>query len=445
MNRKEKISFVCEECDKERIVRRESFPDDYICSYCKAKKSLPYPDGIKICNKCGKEKPYSEFHRKKSNSDGFNRNCKECENSRKRRKTTPQKKIEVSPLRPVRGTGVEPEADEEYYEKLKKYTTHCSICGKEKDENFVFDYLLEDSSPVPANIRYICKECKENRPKNESDILAYHDLNPSYSREEMEVELENIRNSRGSFLAVPRTNKIVLSYQPHFYEIEKEMWKDVEMRKYIFINRMKYINKNPFEMNDREILRAFKICGKHYGFSHFSPFWIKAFIEEYNINSIYDPCGGWGHRLLGAWDIKYYYNDYDYRSVEGVKKINDDFKGHDNLFFNEDASLFSPDLKYEAVFTCPPYFKKEKYLIDGTSTDKYSRYKDWLNIWWRNVIKNTNPSKYFAFIIDGDLVNDMCEMVEKEGYKITDQRLLGKSKSHFTSGKKEIISIFERK
>jgi len=175
-----------------------------------------------------------------------------------------------------------------------------------------------------------------------------------------------------------------------------------------------------------------KISGIHYGFSHFSPFWIKVFIDEFNITSIYDPCGGWGHRLLGAWDIDYYYNDIDKRTYSGVKKIYEEHKEknfHQKKFYCKDAASFSLNETYDAVFTCPPYFDIENYTHEETSTKKYPKYEDWLNDWWGGVVRNCSPTKYFAFVINEEYKEDMVNVVVTNGYKVIGERALGKKRA----------------
>ena len=56
---------------------------DDTASYCENpyKKRIfhePPTEGMKVCNKCGIEKPVSEFHRHKRNPDGLTYSCKSC-------------------------------------------------------------------------------------------------------------------------------------------------------------------------------------------------------------------------------------------------------------------------------------------------------------------------------------------------------------------------------
>lgn len=315
--------------------------------------------------------------------------------------------------------------------------------AKENNLNILFIY----SSNIDEILSQIFNHIK---------VLPYRFLNYSYNNSEIEKEILNVYNQKNKgYSSLSQWNKTVLTYQPHFYEKENTLWKCLDIRKFIVGNRMKYLNKNKVEeLNDKELLRGFKISGKHYGFSHFSPFWIKEFIREFNIKSIYDFCAGWGHRLLGVIDINYIGNDVDKRTYEGLIKINNKinsliFKSPKKCFYNEDSSLFIPNHIYDAVFTCPPYYTTEIYNNELNSTNLYPDYFDWLNIWWKKSVQNSliNCKKYFAYVINDKYKNDMNNICLECNLEYIGERILGVSKSHFTkkSKSKESVQIFKLK
>lgn len=374
---------------------------------------------MKVCNTCKIEKPLNNFNKSKKSKDGYSYYCKDCiKESRKKYK---ERKLEYQ---------------KKYYNK-----------NKEEVQKRNQEYREENRERVLAKMReYYLKNAEEIKAYSKS---YYHKkkryvLNPSYTKEERRAEFLKTLEVKGDYNKTSYSNRNILTFQPHFYETEKNMWQNKEVREYIYNNRMKYLNKKPDKLSDREILRAFKISGIHYGFSHFSPFWIKTFIDEFNIKSIYDPCGGWGHRLIGAWDIDYYYNDIDERTCNGVRKIYEEHRSEDTpqkKFYCEDASEFSPNEVYDAVFTCPPYFDLEKYNYENTSTNKYPTYEDWLNNWWNGVVKSCSPTKYFAFVINGMYKDDMVNVVINNGYELIGERNLGKKKSHYGGMTKEFLVI----
>jgi hypothetical protein len=185
-------------------------------------------------------------------------------------------------------------------------------------------------------------------------------LDYRYTDEQCKRELINLTKSVPSYTTYPTRNRIVHTYQPHFFDKERKLWSNKSIRNKLIENRTKYLNKTEF--SDREILRGFKISGIHIGFSHFSPLWFVKFIKDNNIKSVYDPCGGWGHRMIGAsiCDIDYIYNDKWDKTFEGCKRMSD-FLDFDCIMYNEDCTTFTPTGDYECIFTCPPYDNVEIY------------------------------------------------------------------------------------
>lgn len=228
-------------------------------------------------------------------------------------------------------------------------------------------------------------------------------------------------------------NEIILYFQwTEFYKKEIELWnenkiyKGLPLRSWIYANRLKYIGKGAQELTFREILRAFKITGIHIGNSFHSPFYIQQFIKDYNIKSIYDICGGWGHRLLGAYNIKYIYNDINPITYNNCIKMNNYFNLTDKIFYNKDASSFTPNEDYEAIFTCPPYYNIEKYSPFGAENLNYTDFLKW---WEQCIIKsciNKPTCKYFAFIINHTLKQDMENICLNLGLHKQEEILLGK-------------------
>ncbi len=259
----------------------------------------------------------------------------------------------------------------------------------------------------------------------------------NFNNKQIIEELTLIANKNGNYKSTPMFNKSILQYQPHFYEKERELFKVDRIRNKLIQNREKYLNKPYEQINDLELLRGFKISGIHTGFSHFSPLWIKAFIEEFNIKSIYDPCGGWGHRFLGSTNIKYIYNDIDERTVFGVKAIKNLYDKTFNvktktIFYNLDASTFTPKEKYDAVFTCPPYYNKEKYNHKNSSSS-LNNYEEWLK-WLQKTIEmaSKNCKKYIAIVMSPEYDEDLKKIMID--YTLIKEQNLGQPYHNFKSG-----------
>jgi len=268
-------------------------------------------------------------------------------------------------------------------------------------------------------------------------------LSYAYTPIECMREWERIKSYEGRYDATTSLNKITLTNQPHFYHIEQELYKDLKIRKKLIENRKKYLFKDKF--NDRELLRGFKISGIHIGYSHFSPMWIKKFITDYNIKSIYDPCGGWGHRLLGAASlgIEYIYNDLWKESVNGATKIAK-FINYNCAIYNNDCTLFTPFESYECIFTCPPYHNTEIYQSGYSDIDAYDSF---LANMLKSAIKDS--VKYIGIVINGVYKENIVKNMPPS-FTLVSEETLGSTAavSHFNktnTTKEEVLCVFSRR
>lgn len=268
----------------------------------------------------------------------------------------------------------------------------------------------------------------------------------SYSDVEIEMELSNIQSKKGSLEVPSFNNKTVLTYQQHFYDRERELFNNPKIARKLIKNRQKYLEKEPKYLTPQEILRGFKISGEHYGYSHFAPEWFKWFIEKTQTTSILDPCGGWGHRLVGTIGAnieQYIYNDFDPITAEGCKKLHNKwnkFFQHKVLFYSERAEqLDVSSLSYDSIFTCPPYFSKEIY-----NNKSFKDIEDFKN-WWASVINNVVKKEvnHIGIVIDNQNVDIISEPILNKGYKTVSVEQIKSKKSHFTTGNnKEVLISF---
>lgn len=181
----------------------------------------------------------------------------------------------------------------------------------------------------------------------------------------------------GKLTDISKNNEIIKYFQQDiFYKRERELWEDPKIQEKIILNRQKYLKKSIDDLTIADILSGFKRSGIYYGYSHFNPLWFKWFIEKYNIKTCFDPCGGWGHRLLGGLNLtKYIYNDLSLSTKNNVDNIIEFFDITNTITYNNDARTFIPNENYESIFTCPPYFNKEHYECgDFLDVDDYNNF-----------------------------------------------------------------------
>ena len=238
------------------------------------------------------------------------------------------------------------------------------------------------------------------------------ELNLYISNEVAFNEYNTIKNYlRDGYRTQYKWNNIVLKFQwREFYKHEIKLWnenklyKGLPLRSWIYLNRKKYINKDATSLTAREILRCFKIAGIHHGYSFHSPFYIK----DYDVTSIYDPCGGWGHRLLGCHDITYIYNDINTPVYENCISMSNFLCMNSKYFYNNDAAEFVPDISYDAVFTCPPYHNQEIFSAYGSENYSYDEYLKWFT---EVINRSVKPCvKVIGIVINNKISNDIINI-----------------------------------
>lgn len=232
---------------------------------------------------------------------------------------------------------------------------------------------------------------------NKENILLY---NENILQNEYEyfksLKIDSISPTYG------KHNYIVKYFQcNNFFKNEIELYANNPIiRRRLIQNCIKYLNKKETELTPDDILTGFKKSGIYYGYSHFNPQWTNWFINKYNIKTIYDPCGGWGHHLFGMISCdKIIYNDFSKSTVEGVQKIKDYFNINNLKVHYGDGTQYVPE-DVDGWFMCPPYYNLEHYECgDFNSLDEYKIFLNKIINLWQN-----SSSKIFGIILREDLI-----------------------------------------
>lgn len=109
-------------------------------------------------------------------------------------------------------------------------------------------------------------------------------------------------------------------------------------------------------------------------------------------DTYYDPCMGWGMRLMCAAEhgVKYVGNDVNQNLFDKLTELSTDIKGikdFDCQLRLQGSEIFIPELEntVDFVFTSPPYFDLEQY--QGAGLDVIN-YQQWLATFIRPVLQN---------------------------------------------------------
>ena len=136
---------------------------------------------------------------------------------------------------------------------------------------------------------------------------------------------------------------------------------------------------------------------------------IARFFMPKNGNRVYNPFGGgvqFGY-IAGACGYEYVASEIRQNQCDANNKICGEFPSV--KWIKSDSATYEPDGKFDLVFTCPPYYKVEKYVdYDGTSPDgeinsmsTYEQFRDTLFAGYKKAIEALNDNCFFV-VMTGD-------------------------------------------
>lgn len=242
-------------------------------------------------------------------------------------------------------------------------------------------------------------------------------------------------------------NKIILNFQwKEFYKreidyLENNFDKVVE-------NRKKYSQKKD-NYSYKDLLDGVGIMGAIKKYSFFNAEWAMWFYKKYDIQTIYDPCMGWGHRMVAALKlgIPYMGNDINKNVIENNKDILVYLRNTFEIktpviLLNEDSSKLSKKCA-DCIFTCPPYLNKEIYTNIGAENLNEENFEKWF-------LKTISSGyfKYYSVITDQKTKPILERCFQSLNLEFVENIKVGKNiKNHFSKNKKEFeeLLVYQRK
>lgn len=321
---------------------------------------------------------------------------------------------------------------------------NCAIRNK-------LNYIVFWDKKLSDAILWIAMGCPDGRDwLYEYSWLPSRDLNINFSF----PKIKSCTN-RSVIAAVKAANGHV------FYANEMKLWNENPyvlrhgtLQARLYENRYNYLGKLPCELSDAEILRGLSISGLYRGYSVFDNTGMVDLIKRYDVKSIYDPCAGWGERLLtsGLLGVKYHGCDINMRLFDGYDSLINHYNLQNCTTHLGDSSMY--DMRkhnHDCVFTCPPYESVEHYTTVGAENFSH---EDFLT-WWKEVVLHSisDTTRIFAYQINTRFKDDMNQILLDLGWTLTEQIPVGKNVvSHLTkrNGEKvkkswDEIQVFVRK
>lgn len=319
--------------------------------------------------------------------------------------------------------------DSQYYASALKIFTKSDVEKRETARVNSLNYVtLWDSDGMDADLWLAMGMPLGKDWEREYSWLPYH-----YIPED--VDVSKMRLSWRSLSAVVKD-----AQRKVFYKRELELWNNNPLRHgkwgtvqaFLYANRYKYLNKLPHELTDRMLLRAFRISGLHMGYTSFNSALMRQVIEKYNVKSVYDPCAGWGERMMtcGKLGVSYEGCDINSELFDGYKKLYELIDGFKPVLHNNDSANQLVTGDADAVITCPPYKGIEVYSDNGAENLSDEDFA----AWWSDVVKNCSYSNAKVFAVQ---TNQACRSVfmdalVAQGWELKEELLFDNNqKSHF--------------
>lgn len=245
-----------------------------------------------------------------------------------------------------------------------------------------------------------------------------------------------------------------------FYARELQMWEadEVHHRKWgrlrarLLANRLHYLGRLP--ESALEVVRGLAISGEIRSYSTFVNTAMTAVLDQYKPMSLYDPCSGWGERMLTCAQrgVTYTGTDISKAVIQAHQSlINRLGLTHADVTLGDSATRDMRGGTHEMVLTCPPYGSTEVYTKNGAENLDDEAFLDW----WGSVVRmSVAPStRVFAFQISEKWRQRMTTVAQDglgEGWRLADEIDASTSDSHFqraqstTKRRGETMVVFER-
>ena len=196
-------------------------------------------------------------------------------------------------------------------------------------------------------------------------------------------------------------HKILDHYMSHFYDVKNYKGKSVSqlftqenLEKALLTNLS--MHTTPYKS---EIRRMIIMTNGLSNVTKYRAIITKGIVEFFKAKRVFDPCAGWGGRMIGTLAAKSEYVgcEPDKKTAIGLKNILEDLSIPEEIrkkgvIFNKTAEfiLNSGTLKNEELFdiilTSPPYFNLEIYTNGEQSINMYPTWDEWVEKWLKNII-----------------------------------------------------------
>ena len=226
------------------------------------------------------------------------------------------------------------------------------------------------------------------------DTLQYFqkpiDIHKKYKNlQDKKVSIDEMTSSKTT-----DSNSLIRKYMTHIYDVKDYKGNNI-IQKWTTENLKKAFQSldKPYATVNSQFSEIIKRIDRK-PVTIYSPIMTKTLLETLECYEIFDPCIGWGGRMLGTTCIKGHYTgcEPNKKTFQELKNMAKDLKIEDQItIYNEPIENMLSKLEdkfYDACLTSPPYYDLEIYSDEETQSIKqYKTYEEWLDKFIRPIIE----------------------------------------------------------
>lgn len=280
----------------------------------------------------------------------------------------------------------------------------------------------------------------------EENGFPYYEINVNHIRKELiamtyfdvsTLELDNnmLEQTMLGLRTVNAFHKEMWSTKCRNALTPMEVFSDKQLFEKAIRKRIKLSDSKLAPFNIRKSLKVFSGAQSVSNFRPTIAKWVyQKFVPAGGV--VLDPCMGYGGRLFGAYASsigKYVATDPNREAYDGnvslyntLKSIDDN--GKQVILYNCPFEDFATEMKFDLVFTSPPYYNVEKYS-DQNGTQSYVRYPLY-NEWVAGFLRPLIQKSFDLLKPGGYLVLNVGEPITSDTEKIGDE-IFGKHETYY--------------
>ncbi|MBD3408401.1 MAG: hypothetical protein GF411_19920 [Candidatus Lokiarchaeota archaeon] len=190
---------------------------------------------------------------------------------------------------------------------------------------------------------------------------------------------------------------IMTHFNPHFWDVPPKNSRPLPHAfddKKLILKCLNISYKEKESLSVERLLREINFHSKFGRTSHFAPGFARNIIKLMDASGkrIFDPCCGWGGRLLGSWleECEYSGCDISPLTFNGLLNISN-FVGHDCDIFNESCLDHDwPDS--DLIFTSPPFYDIEQYIGGNQPWMRCKSRNEWIETFVEPFVNKINSN-----------------------------------------------------